>query len=401
MILGVTWLDVVLVVLLLTVFMRGYRNGLWIVLGMMVGAAAGALGGFYLIPYVSRWVSEPSLRVPVLLIATCLLVWVGQRIGVAIGGTVRLYVNLPALRRVDRFLGAGAAVVVSLVVFGLMALSLNALGMAPVTREINRSAVLTATDRLMPDAGQSFLAQSRSALAGLSVIPEIETPVKKVPEVSEAMPSAALETPQQDEPHIEDSVVRLSGFAEQCAQTQNGTGVVVAEDRILTNAHVVAGVQEPVVETQDRQVFPGRVVHIDPVLDLAVVAVDGADLPVAEHGADLEEGAAALALGFPAGGPFVAVPAQVQARGELLIGDIYGRQDSFVDIYQLNADIEPGNSGGPLVTEDGTVAGLVFARAPGSSTIGYAIAGDEFDQLLDDVENLDVPVQAGACIPGD
>ena len=121
---------------------------------------------------------------------------------------------------------------------------------------------------------------------------------------------------------------------------------------------------------------------------------------VARHGADLEDGAAALALGFPAGGPYEATPAQVQARGELLISDIYGREDSTVDIYQLNADIEPGNSGGPLVTEDGTVAGLVFARAPGSSTIGYAIAGDEFERLLEDVENLEVPVQTGECIPG-
>lgn len=401
MLFGVTWLDAILVVLLIVALVKGYHRGLWVVLGTMLGTVAGAVGGFYLIPFVSGWVSEPTLRVVVLVVATFLLIWLGQTIGVAIGRRVRLHVNLPALRRVDRILGAGAAVVVSVVILGLIALSLNSLGMAPVTREINRSAVLTATDRILPDGSQRFLAESRAAIAGLGVIPEIDTPVKEVAAEPEATPSATLEVPEEEEQaQIQDSVVRLSGFAEQCAQTQNGTGVVVAQDRILTNAHVVAGVAEPIVETQDRQVFPGRVVHIDPARDLAVVAVDGAQLPVAEHGADLEEGAAALALGFPAGGPYVATPAEVQARGELLISDIYGREDSTVDIYQLNADIEPGNSGGPLVTEDGEVAGLVFARAPGSSTIGYAIAGDEFEQLLGDVQNLDVPVQAGECIPG-
>ena len=401
MLFGVTWLDAILVVLLIVALVKGYHRGLWVVLGTMLGTVAGAVGGFYLIPFVSGWVSEPTLRVVVLVVATFLLIWLGQTIGVAIGRRVRLHVNLPALRRVDRILGAGAAVVVSVVILGLIALSLNSLGMAPVTREINRSAVLTATDRILPDGSQRFLAESRAAIAGLGVIPEIDTPVKEVAAEPEATPSATLEAPEEEEQaQIQDSVVRLSGFAEQCAQTQNGTGVVVAQDRILTNAHVVAGVAEPIVETQDRQVFPGRVVHIDPARDLAVVAVDGAQLPVAEHGADLEEGAAALALGFPAGGPYVATPAEVQARGELLISDIYGREDSTVDIYQLNADIEPGNSGGPLVTEDGEVAGLVFARAPGSSTIGYAIAGDEFEQLLGDVQNLDVPVQAGECIPG-
>lgn len=401
MLFGVTWLDAILVVLLIVALVKGYHRGLWVVLGTMLGTVAGAVGGFYLIPFVSGWVSEPTLRVVVLVVATFLLIWLGQTIGVAIGRRVRLHVNLPALRRVDRILGAGAAVVVSVMLFGLIALSLNSLAMAPVTKEINRSALLTGIDRIMPEGSQRFLAESRAAIAGLGVIPEIDTPVKEVAAEPEATPSATLEVPEEEEQaQIQDSVVRLSGFAEQCAQTQNGTGVVVAQDRILTNAHVVAGVAEPIVETQDRQVFPGRVVHIDPARDLAVVAVDGAQLPVAEHGADLEEGAAALALGFPAGGPYVATPAEVQARGELLISDIYGREDSTVDIYQLNADIEPGNSGGPLVTEDGEVAGLVFARAPGSSTIGYAIAGDEFEQLLGDVQNLDVPVQAGECIPG-
>lgn len=400
MLFGVTWLDVILVVLLIVALVKGYHRGLWVVLGTMLGTVAGAVGGFYLIPFVSGWVSEPTLRVVVLVVATFLLIWLGQTIGVAIGRSIRLHVNLPALRRVDRVLGAGAAVVVTVMLFGLIALSLNSLAMAPVTKEINRSAILTGTDRIMPDGSQRFLAESRAAIAGLGVIPEIDTPVKEVAAEPEASPSATLEVTQEEQAQIQDSVVRLSGFAEQCAQTQNGTGVVVAQDRILTNAHVVAGVAEPIVETQDRQVLPGRVVHIDPARDLAVVAVDGAELPVAEHGADLPDGAAALALGFPAGGPYVATPAEVQARGELLISDIYGREDSTVDIYQLNADIEPGHSGGPLVTEDGRVAGLVFARAPGSSTIGYAIAGDEFEQLLEDAPNLDVPVQAGECIPG-
>lgn len=400
MLFGVTWLDVILVGLLVVATVQGYHRGLWVVLGTMAGTVAGAVGGFYLIPFVSRWVSDPTLRVVVLIVATLLLIWLGQGIGVAVGRRIRLQVSLPALRRVDRFLGAGAALMITVMILGLISLSLSSLGMAPVTKEINRSAVLTGTDRLMPEGSQRFLAESRAAISGLGVIPEIDTPVKDVVAEPEATPSATLEVPEEEQAQIQDSVVRLSGFAEQCAQTQNGTGVVVAEDRILTNAHVVAGVEEPIVETQDREVLPGRVVHFDPARDLAVVAVDGVGLPAARHGADLEDGTAALALGFPAGGPYEATPAEVQARGDLLISDIYGREDGTVDIYQLNADIEPGSSGGPLVTQDGVVAGLIFARAPGSSTIGYAIAGDEFEQLLEEAEHMVDAVGPGECIPG-
>ncbi|WP_174520655.1 CvpA family protein, partial [Micrococcus lylae] len=135
MLFGVTWLDVVLVVLLIVALVKGYHRGLWVVLGTMLGTVAGAIGGFYLIPFVARWVSEPTLRVVVLVVATVLLIWAGQHIGVAVGRRVRLHVNLPALRRADRVLGSVAALAVTVLILGLISLSLNSLGMAPVTKE--------------------------------------------------------------------------------------------------------------------------------------------------------------------------------------------------------------------------------------------------------------------------
>ncbi|MBB4735864.1 MarP family serine protease [Micrococcus cohnii] len=427
MILGIAWLDLVLVALLVVALVQGHRRGLWIVAGTLLGFVAGAAAAFYAVPFVSRWVADPDWRWVAILGVVVALVGLGTTIGESVGGWIRLHVNLPVLRRVDRVLGALASVLVASVALSMLALGLGTLGLTPVTTEVNRSTVLTVIDRAMPDAGQRWLAQSRVAAAGLNMLPEVRVPAPGdsgaaadpadsagsdgAPE-SRAIPSpstqsspgtGAEEEPVQAAPappKVRESVVRLSGLAAECGQTQNGTGVVIAPDRILTNAHVVAGVDAPTVETASREVYSGRVVHLDPQRDLAVVAVDGADLPVPETDADLEPGQEAHALGFPAGGPYVETPARVQGRTEALLSDIYGRTQGAVEIYQLNAEIVPGHSGGPLVTDDGQVAGLVFARAPGSSTLGYAIAGDEYEDLVDRAAGLERTLPAGACIPG-
>ncbi|MDO5634665.1 MAG: MarP family serine protease [Micrococcus sp.] len=394
MFLGITWLDVVLVLILIFVLARGYRRGLWVVGGTLIGFIAGAIAAFYAVPFVAGWAAGTALRWAVIVVVAIALVAIGQSIGAAIGAWLRLHVNLPVLRTVDRWLGGLVSIVVVALVMGVLGLALNSLGVSSVTREINRSAVITGIHHVLPDGGQRWLSNSRAALAGLDALPELEVPI--IGEAPTAAPTPEASTPADSQ--VEESVVRISGLATQCGQTQNGTGVVIAPDRVLTNAHVVAGVEVPTVETRSRQVHDGRVVYSDTRRDLAIVAVDGANLPVARTGASLADGEAAFALGYPAGGPFTVSPAQVQTRGEFLIADIYGGDAAALDIYQINAEILPGNSGGPLVTDDGDVAGLVFARAPGSSTLGYAISADVFAPLVAAAPGLTSSIPMDACV---
>ena len=440
--LGLTWLDVLLIVALAMLLVQGHRRGLWVVLGNLVGLVGGAAIAFYALPEVAEFVTAPQWRWAALIATLVLLVAAGQYVGAAIGEAIRLRVNLPALRLVDRLLGALAAGLAGALVLWLVAFSIAASGSTAVTREVNRSQVITALDTVMPDSLLAWAARSRSAVADLDVLPELELPAP-VPETDDgvraapapaatpglpsaasspsdtatsappptsAAPSATTTAPASSASTAAPStpaassasaaVVRLTGTAAQCNQVQSGSGVAVAPDRVLTNAHVVLGVDAPTVTDRARGVHAARIVHLDTAHDLAVLAVDDADLPVMPVGAELTGGASASVLGYPDGGPFASTPATVQAVGEVPLGDVLTGAASMVDVYTLAADIRHGYSGGPVVDAAGNLAGLVFARAPGSDAVGYALTADTIAPVVAAAPGMTATVPSGDCVPG-
>ena len=456
--LGLTWLDVLLIVALAMLLVQGHRRGLWVVLGNLVGLVGGAAIAFYALPEVAKFVTAPQWRWAALIATLVLLVAAGQYVGAAIGEAIRLRVNLPALRLVDRLLGALAAGLAGALVLWLVAFSIAASGSTAVTREVTRSQVITALDTVMPDSLLAWAARSRSAVADLDVLPELELPapvpesddgVRAAPAATPGLPSAAsspsdtatsvppatsaaatLEEPDDAAASSSTSaapsatttapasststaapstpaassasaaVVRLTGTAAQCNQVQSGSGVAVAPDRVLTNAHVVLGVDAPTVTDRARGVHAARIVHLDTAHDLAVLAVDDADLPVMPVGAELTGGASASVLGYPDGGPFASTPATVQAVGEVPLGDVLTGAASMVDVYTLAADIRHGYSGGPVVDAAGNLAGLVFARAPGSDAVGYALTADTIAPVVAAAPGMTATVPSGDCVPG-
>ena len=461
--LGLTWLDVLLIVALAMLLVQGHRRGLWVVLGNLVGLVGGAAIAFYALPEVAKFVTAPQWRWAALIATLVLLVAAGQYVGAAIGEAIRLRVNLPALRLVDRLLGALAAGLAGALVLWLVAFSIAASGSTAVTREVTRSRVITALDTVMPDPLLAWAARSRSAVADLDVLPELELPAPvpesddgiraaPAPAATPALPSAASSpaasspsdtatsapsdsaTPEEPDDAAAASsptsaapsaattapassastaapstpaassasaaVVRLTGTAAQCSQVQSGSGVAVAPDRVLTNAHVVLGVDAPTVTDRARGVHEARIVHLDTVHDLAVLAVDDADLPVMPVGAELTGGASASVLGYPDGGPFASTPATVQAVGEVPLGDVLTGAASMVDVYTLAADIRHGYSGGPVVDTAGNLAGLVFARAPGSDAVGYALTADTIAPVVAAAPGMTATVPSGDCVPG-
>ncbi|MCK6109311.1 MarP family serine protease [Micrococcus luteus] len=458
--LGLTWLDVLLIIGLAMLLVQGHRRGLWVVLGNLVGLVGGAAIAFYALPEVAKVVTAPQWRWAALIATLVLLVAAGQYVGAAIGEAIRLRVNLPALRLVDRLLGALAAGLAGALVLWLVAFSIAASGSTAVTREVTRSRVITALDTVMPDSLLAWAARSRSAVADLDVLPELELPAPvpetddgvraaPAPAVTPGLPSAAsspsdtatsvppatsaaatLEEPDDAAASSSTSaapsatttapassastaapstpaassasaaVVRLTGTAAQCNQVQSGSGVAVAPDRVLTNAHVVLGVDAPTVTDRARGVHAARIVHLDTAHDLAVLAVDDADLPVMPVGAELTGGASASVLGYPDGGPFASTPAAVQAVGEVPLGDVLTGAASMVDVYTLAADIRHGYSGGPVVDAAGNLAGLVFARAPGSDAVGYALTADTIAPVVAAAPGMTATVPSGDCVPG-
>jgi S1-C subfamily serine protease len=139
-------------------------------------------------------------------------------------------------------------------------------------------------------------------------------------------------------------------------------------------------------------------VHFDPVHDIAVLAVEGLDVRPLPVGEELADGTLAAFQGYPAGGPFQSQPATVQGLSTVLVQNIYGADPEELEVYTLAADVEQGNSGGPLLDQDGRIAGLVFAKATDDVPVGYALSLDEIRPVIDNAMVYQETVSAGQCI---
>ena len=173
---------------------------------------------------------------------------------------------------------------------------------------------------------------------------------------------------------------------------------MVAKNRVITNAHVVAGVDEPVVEVPNVGAFSGRVVYFDATNDLAVIAVTGMTAAPIPLGATLTERSDAVFDGYPLGGPFQSGSARVDRVAEVRVNDIYGNNPHVMQVYQLAAHVQEGNSGGPLLSTNGTVTGVVFAKAANVENVGYAQTMEELGPVAKQAQGFSKPVTSGSCI---
>ena len=138
--------------------------------------------------------------------------------------------------------------------------------------------------------------------------------------------------------------------------------------------------------------------YFDPIDDLAVIAVDDLGADVLPFSPTLAPGDAAAVQGYPYGGPFTMVPAGVESVGTANVPDVYDESWNPREIYALDAVVRPGNSGGPLLTDDGAVAGVVFARAENDENLGYAMTMAELDPVAARAPSLSNTVSTGSCV---
>jgi S1-C subfamily serine protease len=390
---GLTVLDLVLILALLSYLAYGLRNGFLVTVGGIAGFAAGAIAAFFAVPLVSGFVSDSGWRLTAIVAAAVALVVLGHGLGTMIGRQIRGAVRIRPLRAVDRLVGGAANLVVSALVMSMLAFSIGSLGVPFVSQQLAESKVIRFIDGMTPDPVKATMAQLRSEVIGNGIPTLIEglDQGQALP-----VPDASTDTPALN--RAAESVLKIAGTAYQCGQNQTGTGFVVSEDRVVTNAHVVAGVSEPVVEMSDGGAMPGRVVYFDTKHDLAVLAVE--DLPVQPLplSADLPSGSPAAFAGYPHGGPFQSRPATIQDITTVLVPDIYGSNPSPEEIYRLAGNVQPGNSGGPLLTTDGQVAGVIFAKATSDAEMGFAITMDDLNPVASEAASLTAPVSSGQCI---
>jgi len=260
--------------------------------------------------------------------------------------------------------------------------------------QVRRSQVLQAVDGAVPGSAQRFFAGFRRLIDDRG-FPEVfgglaPTEVTEVDPPDPAL--AGSPVVQATAP----SILKITGVAEECSRRIEGTGFVYAAQRVMTNAHVVAGVDEPVVQVGDRQ-LEATVVVFDPGRDVAVLAVPGLTRPALQFGGPAEFGASAIVAGFPRNGPFRADPARVRGTQRARGPDIYQSATVVREIYALRGLVQPGNSGGPLLSTDGRVLGVVFAAAADDEQTGYALTAQEVAGPARDGAAATAAVDTRAC----
>jgi len=385
-------LDWALVVVLIIVIVIGFRRGFWISMGTVAGAVAGVLGGLFLMPLIVQLVPAGVIRIIAMVATTGVLIWLGMVIGRKVGRRLRLHISHPVMRSIDKFLGAIGNSLIAGLMISLIAFSISSVGVPGITSLLKNSRIVAFTTSLTPESARVWIADVRADVLDSSELPELDLAGTEDPQ-----PEQTRLEPTQEVHQTSTSSVRITGSAFECGQSQTGSGFAVTRDRVVTNAHVVAGVEAPQVESFDGQLFTGQVVAFDPDVDIAVIALPGADLPVVEFGDVLEPGESAFVLGFPSGGPHQILSAEIQARGPATVSNIYDENAQLRDVYQIAAEVRQGNSGGALVGEDGKVAGVIFARAS-EADIGYAMTRAEISAIVGQAEQLNQQISTGHCL---
>ncbi|HEY8115748.1 MAG TPA: MarP family serine protease [Actinomycetota bacterium] len=384
-------LDLLLIVLLALSGVSGYRRGFTLQAfgfgGLLIGLVVGAL----LAPFFANIVDGPNARAGLAVLVLLAVAALGNAAGWFIGVHAR-HRAASKFAKADSVAGSAVAVVASLLAIWFLALNLANGPFPAIATEIRGSAVVRTLDAALPQP-PSLLAQVRR-LFNRFAFPDVFSGIPPLPAEPVRPPSQAEARAAAEAAAA--STLQVIGPA--CDVIQEGSGFVAAEGYVVTNAHVVAGMDDPEVRSAAGR-SDATTVLFDPDLDLAILSVPGATgppLPLATE--PLDRGAPGAVLGYPQGGPLDVRRAAVRRTIDAVGRDIYGHGEVERLVLELQTLVRPGNSGGPFVLPDGRVAGVVFAASSGDDDVGYAIAADEVQDPLRTATGQTTPVDTGPCI---
>jgi S1-C subfamily serine protease len=391
---AVNALDLLLVVMLVIAGLSGFRRGLLLQLLTYGGLVAGLAVGALLAPATAGLVASHGAQAGVAVLTLLAGAGIGDGVGWLFGMRLRARTHRTRFKRVDAVGGSALSVAALLLAVWFVALNLVNGPFPQVAIEIRGSAVVRALGSTLPEP-PSLLGEVRRFFNGLG-FPEVFSGLPPSPVGPVTGPTQA--EAQQAFDAASASTVRIVGQA--CGEVQEGSGFVVADGYILTNAHVVAGVRVPQVQRQGGGAENATTVLYDPKTDLAVLFVEQSPGPVLRLAdAEVTRGAVGAVLGYPGGGDLTGGKAAVRRELRAVEGrDIYGRGSVERNVYELQAQVRPGNSGGPFVLTDGRVAGIVFAASTTDEGIGYAIASTDVAPDLQQAFGSVQSVSTGACV---
>ncbi|TCO47655.1 colicin V production protein [Kribbella antiqua] len=372
-------LDYALLIITALVAISGYIEGFVLgacaTLGLLAGAAVGVWG----VPRVLDNFS-PSVSVSfAALVLVVLLASIGRTVGAILGSRFRNKISWRPVKALDALGGAALAAVSVLIVSWVLGVAVSGARIPEVTSAVRGSQVLAKVDEILPSRADQAL-QAFNDVVNTDLFPRFLDPF--VPErIRETQPPDGQISRQ---PLVQDAysrIAKVTGVA-NCSRGLEGSGFVYAPQRVMTNAHVVAGVSSPRVEV-NKHSYEATVVLFDPEVDIAVLYVPkltAKPLPFDYTGKADDP---SVVLGYPENGPFDSEPARIRSVERLRGPDIYGDRTVTRQAFSIWASVRPGNSGGPLLSSKGTVYGVVFAASVEDNRTGYVLTAE---QVSDDAK---------------
>ncbi|HLR99826.1 acid resistance serine protease MarP [Mycolicibacillus parakoreensis] len=389
------WLDIAIVAIAFIAAISGWRSGalgsLLSFVGVLLGGVAGVLMAPHIVSHISG--SRPKLFAALFLILS--LVVIGEVAGVVLGRAVRGAIRNPLIRGVDSIIGVGVQLMVVLVAAWLLATPLTSSDQPNLAAAINGSRVLGHVNDVAPNWLRA-VPKRLSALLDTSGLPTVLEPFSRTPIANVAAPDSALAV----SPVVaaaQPSVLKIRAVATSCQKVLEGTGFVVAPQRVMTNAHVVAGSTGVTVEV-DGTPYDATVVSFDPNHDISLLAVPNLPSePLTFVDDPAPSGTDAIVLGYPGGGVFTATPARVREIIELSGPDIYQTTTVNREVYTIRGTVRQGNSGGPLIDQSGRVLGVVFGAAVDDDDTGFVLTANEVSRQLAKIGDSS-PVNTETCV---
>jgi S1-C subfamily serine protease len=388
--------DLILILLALLFGLSGFRQGLIVSAASFLGFFGGAVLGAQLSgPVADRLGGTSVTRVFAALVVVLAGALLGQVLAGAVGRAVRRRATWEPVKMVDSVAGAVLSAAAVLLVAWMVATPLASSPFPPVASQVRQSALVQVVDQAVPGSVRSVYDSLREAIdrRGLPDVldPLTPTQARDVPAPDSRLPGSPVVG------RVKGSVVKISGVAPSCSRQIDGSGFVYADDRVMTNAHVLAGVTDPVVTAEGRE-YDATPVYIDEETDIAVLAVPGLpQVPLSFSAGPAGTGADAIIMGYPGGGGLYVGPARVRDRGDISGPDFRNARTVVRDVYALYGQVRAGNSGGPLFDPSGHVLGVVFASAIDDPNTGYALTADEVAAAATQGATATGEVSTGAC----
>lgn len=385
------YIDVLIIVFAISAVFRGREVGFVRQICSAIGFFGGLwIGASLVVPHIHGLAHTPTTWSILTLITTLgcafLFLIVGEYAGIAIKHRVhQLHIDA-----VDGILGAGVGVVSLLAAAWLSAAIFLSLPLTGVQQAVKGSGIIATLNRTLPSA-PNVLADL-GHLINPNGFPEVFTGNEPIPRHAQLPPLGELNAAVVAD---EDSVVKIQG--QGCGGIVEGSGFVVGNNLVVTDAHVVAGIRAPFVSDANGT-RTATAIWFDPNLDLAVLrAKDLAGKPLLIDTGHVSPDTPAAVLGYPGGGNFTANPAVVLDQFTAVGRNIYGQGTTERDVYEIKAQVIPGNSGGPLINKSGDVIGVVFAESTEYKQVGYALTTSQILPELHQAEAQNHSVSTGNC----